>query len=107
MADEAKRVWTALRNTALRFEDGSQNCAVLRSRIDEIKGPLKIHGFSVYLQKLSVIQPGGTLKLGAGAQLLRVLPKFLHASRKAIQGFLSMHHNDGPPQLENLQVAIT
>ena len=103
MTDEAKRVWTALRNTALRFTDGSSSCAVLRSQIDDIKGPLKIHGLSVYLQKLHVVQLGGSLKLGAGAQLFRVLPKLSLVARRAIQGFLNMHQTlNSLPQVASL-----
>lgn len=89
-SDEAKRVWTALVNTDLQFTDGSPSSAALRRQIDDIKGPLKVHGLRIYMQKLGIVKRGTTLKLGASDQLFDILP-YSKKARKAIQGFVDMH----------------
>ena len=66
-------------NTALRSTDSNLRCASLRCQIDNIKGPLKVHGFCLYMQKLKIVKCGMTLKVGASDQLFDVLPYSLKA----------------------------
>ena len=46
-------IWRGLVNTALRFTDGSRRFALLRCQIDNIKGPLKVHGLCLDMQSIS------------------------------------------------------
>ena len=57
---------------------------VLRTKIDAIKGPLKVHGMCIYLQRLGVVKPSREknkgFRLGAGEKRFaadnnRSLPK--------------------------------
>lgn len=64
---EPERVFRSLADTAQCFGDGTAQSAALRAEIDSIKGPLKVHGLSVYLRKLHVTRPTKTGP-GKGAQ---------------------------------------
>lgn len=72
------RIWRGLVNTALRFTDGSRRFALLRCQIDNIKGPLKVHGLCLDMQSISssVVQFWGSslLESSLDMQTLKSLP---------------------------------
>ena len=67
VSNEAERVFRSLADMAMCFEDDAPHSAALRAEIDSIKGPLKVHGMSIYLRKLHVTRP---TKTGPGRMCL-------------------------------------
>ena len=77
--DREKVIYIALLEAASRLQENG--CAQrLRHEIDEVKGPLKSHGFSTVLLRLCVLRKfsRGAITLGAGS--IRYAPQKL--SRK-------------------------
>ena len=84
-----ERVFKALVATAREFEK-PEIYEKLRIEIDDIKGPLKVHGLSVYLRRIGVAKPlQRGIRLGAGEQRFGIV-KFSTKSKASIDSFLNL-----------------
>ena len=87
------RVYQALVSMAVQFAHPAVY-KVLRTEIDAIKGPSKVHGMCIYLQRLGVVKASRGkyegIRLGAGEKRF-VIAKYNAGIERRIQSYLDMH----------------